>query len=183
MSEQPLPTVAPPAPPEPMAPAPMPTPAAPAQRSHRGAFVTGWVLIALGAIFLANNLLPSFGAWIAPLMFGAAGLVFLAWYVAQPEHHWPILVAGPLLTLAAVIGFTQWTNLDGGSVFFIGLALTFLAYAVLPPATEHRNWAYWPAGGCLIVAFLATGFSWVWPLLLIAFGAWLLLRRGMGSTA
>jgi len=173
MSEVPVPT-------QPAAVTTPPPPAPPAQRSRP---IAGWVLIFLGALFLADNVLPSVGAWIAPGLFAAAGIGFLAWFGARPQHPWPIIVGGSLLSLAAVMAWNLYATEGGGTVLFAGLAATFLAYAAVPPAVQHRSWGYWVAGACLLVAVLATGFSWAWPLALIAIGAWLLLRRGAGLHA
>jgi hypothetical protein len=174
MSEVQVPS--PPAPVPPLARGPAPT-------TYRPHHVAGWVLIVLGILFLANTLLPTFDAWLAPVMFAGFGIVFLAWYASRPERPWPIIVGGSLLSVAAVTAWTQATNLDGGTVFFLGLAATFVAYAIAPPPSIHRRWGYWAGGGCLVIAVLATGFSWAWPLALIALGAWLLLRQGVGRRA
>ena len=169
----PTPTQVPPSPPS--VPAAAPT-------RHSGA-VAGWILVVLGLLFLAGNVVPDISSWIAPLMFGTAGIAFLAWYGVRPQHRWAILAGGSLLSLAAVIGWSDFFNIGGGSVLFVGWAATFAAYAIAPPTAAHHSWAYWVAGGCLLIAVLATGFTWAWPLVLIAIGAWLLLRRGLGSTA
>ena len=168
-------------------PTPIPSPASPpgpaaSPTRHSGA-VAGWVLIVLGLLFLAGTVVPDFSGWIAPALFGSAGVAFLAWYAVRTEHRWAIIVGGSLLSLAAVIGWSLFTDVGGGSVLFIGLAATFAAYAIAPPQGAHHAWAYWVAGFCLVIAVLATGFAWAWPLALIAIGAWLLLRRGVGSTA
>ncbi|HVC06550.1 MAG TPA: hypothetical protein VND98_03055 [Solirubrobacterales bacterium] len=185
MTELPLPTA--PVPASAPAPAPFPAPAvtAPAPRptANRGNSVWGWALIVLGALFLANNLLPSFGDWIAPAIFAGVGIAFLAWYGARPEHPWPILAGGGLLSLAAVTAWNLLTSDGSGTVLFVGLAATFFAFAAAPPAPSQRRWGYWTAGLCLVLAVLATGFSWAWPLVLIGLGAWLLLRRAVGSRA
>jgi hypothetical protein len=165
MSEMPLPT------------APVPQPAYRVRHQHP---IVGWVLIVLGVLFLANSVLPAFDAWIAPVLFAGIGLLFLAYYASRPEQTWPILAGGALLSLAAVTAWSLFSNEGSGSVLFIGLAATFAGFAAAPPASAHRRWAFWTAGGCLLVAFLATGVSWAWPLLLIALGAWLLLRRSAG---
>jgi hypothetical protein len=169
----------------PAAPAPVlpPAPDPTVATTHRSHQVVGWVLIALGVLFLANTLLPTFDAWLAPWMFGALGIVFLAWYASRPERPWPILAGGSLLSIAAVTAWTETTGLDGGTVFLLGLAVTFAAYAAAPPQSIHRRWGYWVGAACLVLAVLATGFSWAWPLVLIALGAWLLLRQGVGRHA
>jgi len=179
MSEQPVPTTPAPV----LAPPPAPAHAPTRMTAGRGSSVWGWALILLGVLFLANTLLPSFGDWIAPAVFAGAGVTFLAWYGARPEHPWPILAGGTLLSLAAVMAWNLLTIDGSGTVLFIGLAATFFAFAAAPPAPAHRRWGYWTAGFCLVLAVLATGFSWAWPLVLIGLGAWLLVRRGVGSHA
>ena len=182
MSETPLVTPTPPAP-APVAPiAPVAPPPAPLVAGHARR-LGGWILVVLGALLLADSLLPAIDPWITPVVFAGAGAGCLALYAARPARHWLILGGGFLVSLGAVVAWTQLTGDGGGSVLFAGAAATFLGYAAAPPAPNSRRWGYWAAVASLAVAVLATGISWAWPLALIVAGAWLLLSRAAGSHA
>jgi hypothetical protein len=66
-------------------------------------------------------------------------------------------------------------------VFFLGLAVTFILVAILPPKDEPRGWAWFPAGGLLFMSILLMFFgggpaNYVWPVVLILVGIYVLVR-------
>jgi len=152
---------------------------APAPKPHP---IFGWVLIVLGAILLAGSLLPGFSALIPPAALGLGGIILLLLYRGRGERSGLILPAGGLLTLATVGALRIATSLDGGTVVFAGLALTFVAYGLAPTETAHRGWAFWLAGACALLALIVGGVAWAWPFALNGTGAYLLLRRGSSTT-
>jgi hypothetical protein len=151
---------------------------APAPKPHP---IFGWVLIVLGVISLAGSLLPAFSAWTAPAALALGGLIPLLLYKGRRERSGLILPAGGLLTLATVGALRIATSLDGGSVLFAGLALTFAAYGTVPAVATHRGWAFWLASACALLALIVGGVIWAWPFALIGTGAYLLLRQGTSS--
>jgi hypothetical protein len=151
--------------------------------AHRRHPISGWVLIVLGALFLADRLVPGFSAWVGPAGLGLGGILLLLLYAGRRGRSALILPAGALLTLGTVGALRIVTDLSGGSVLFAGVALTFAAYGLAPPLETHRGWAFWLAGMCLVLALVTGGVAWAWPLALIGMGAYLLLRRRTSSTA
>lgn len=118
----------------------------------------GFFLLGLGAAAF----LPE---WLDGLIFlGSIGLSFWVIYLTNPQHWWAIIPGGVLLTLAATSGLSErLAEVDTGSVFFLGLGLTFLLVAVL----ARQSWAYFPALALvLFAAVLGLGFGglldWLW---------------------
>ncbi|MBC7228017.1 MAG: hypothetical protein H5T61_12440 [Thermoflexales bacterium] len=127
-------------------------------RAQWWAAIPGFFLLGLGA----NGFVPE---WLNGAVFlGSIGLAFWAIYLTNPQHWWGILSGGVLLTLAAVAGLSErLTGIDTGSVFFLGLGLTFLLVALL----ARHSWAYIPALVLvLFAAALGLGFGgfldWLW---------------------
>ncbi len=119
--------------------------------------IPGFLLLGLGAAAF----LPK---WLDGVAFlGSIGLAFWAIYLTNPPHWWAIIPGGVLLTLAATSGLSERLAVDVGSVFFLGLGLTFLLVAVL----ARHSWAYFPALALvLFAAVLGLGFGglldWLW---------------------
>lgn len=139
-----------------------------------------WAVIPAFTLFgmAADNILPErFSGWGGAFFLGAIGLAFLIIYFSDRVRWWAIIPGGVLLTLATVTVVDDVMALEAnGSIFFIGLGLTFLLVALLPtPATDTR-WAYIPAAVLVLMgAFLGSTetaglVEYVWPVALIAVG-------------
>jgi hypothetical protein len=116
---------------------------------------------------------------------GSIGLAFALVYRENPEQWWAVIPAGALFSLAAtalVDGMTRGPN-AGGSIFFLGLAATFFVLTRLP--RHPQSWGIYPAAALAVLAIVgpASGGGWTVPLLLIAIGAWLLLRPDLARRA
>lgn len=161
-----------------------------ATRKDKGAKVTGVVLIALGLVFLAGQLLD-LGVGMLPLL--AAG--FLAAGVATRQPGW-FVPAGILggIGLGAVLTDSGVAVGPGeGGVFLLSFALGWLTIDPLSRlfARTPQPWAYIPAGimaligGAVLLGergeraleqFFAL-LNIAWPLALVAAGAALLWRH------
>ena len=118
---------------------------------------------------------------------GSIGLAFALVYRENSAQWWAIIPAGTLLSLAVtalIDGMTRNAG-AGGAVFLFGLAATFFVLTRLP--RHAQGWAIFPAAvlAVLAVVALTTSGGWIVPVLLIAAGAWMLLRpdsaRGVAS--
>jgi hypothetical protein len=150
---------------------------------HWWALFPGFALLGIAEIIAVNVIFPVLGERVSGGLFlGTLALSFLIVYVLRPENWWAVIPGGTLLTLAVVATLdTIGLETLGGPVFFLGLALTFGLVYLLPTAHGRMTWALWPAGACLmmsaVVLFAATNlFVYVFPVALIAGGAYLLLR-------
>lgn len=119
-----------------------------------------------------------------PLFLGGMGLAFLVVYASNPQHLWAIIPGGALVTLGTVAAvdqfrFLRWIN--GGTIFFLGLALTFaLLYFAAPAENRNRwSWSLIVAAVLAAIGFMTVGFLWklAFPIALIAIGVFLMKDR------
>lgn len=153
-------------------------------REHWWALIPGSALAGIAGILFLEWLSPALENAIGgPLFLGTMALGFLLIYITDRQHWWAIMPGGIMLTLAAVAGLDFLLGGDAGAVvFFLGLAATFGLVAIVP--TEHgpQRWALIPAGVTLVLALITAASAFaivdtIWPLALILFGAYLLLRQ------
>jgi hypothetical protein len=104
------------------------------------------------------------------------GIAFVLVYRDDPRRWWAIIPAGALLAMALTTVVEDGTRGGGGAAFLLGLAATFFVLSRLPG--QPQRWAVYPAAALALLAVLAltTGGSWVVPVVLIALGAWMLLK-------
>ena len=104
------------------------------------------------------------------------GIAFVLVYRDDPRRWWAIIPAGALLAMALTAVVEDGTRGGGGAAFLLGLAATFFVLTRLPG--NPQRWAVYPAAALALLAVLAltTGGSWVVPVVLIAIGAWMLLK-------
>lgn len=145
------------------------------------AIIPGLTLAGLTLVGL-ENLIPGIpaGNWTGAVFLGCIGLAFWLVYLRGPQHWWAIIPGGVLVTLAFVAGvdsFAGWTDV----MFFLGMGITFLLVALLPNKTYNTSWAYIPAGilillGLVVFAPIQSAMNYIWPVLLVAAGVFILVR-------
>jgi hypothetical protein len=140
------------------------------------AVIPGCVLAGIGALILLPDSLEVYGG---ALFLGSIALAFwLVFFTAPRERWWALIPAGVLTTLAAVTFLPDLVGgLATGSIFFFGLALTFLLVALL----AGMRWAYYPAAALALVGLLALFAledvaNYAWAAALIAGGGYLVYR-------
>lgn len=141
------------------------------------ALIPGFTLLGLGALLLFEPVLR--GSTGGALFLAAIGVGFLATYLVRRSNWWAIIPAGTLLTLALVAWQGDRSG-AGGVLFFLGLAVTFGAVFLV-----GQRWAVYPLLGCLVLMLFASEAlqgvaAWAFPLVLVAAGAYLLLRSRGG---
>jgi hypothetical protein len=156
-------------------------------RQHWWALIPGLTLLGLGII----PFLPAEYTYLGgSIMLSAVGLSFFIIYFSHHEHWWAIIPGGVLMTLAfcsylafhidATVAGIRIDGLVLGSVFFLGLALTFLLVGILPNPSGRMKWAFIPAAALLLTAFTAASFRlqqimiYVWPIVLVLSGIYLI---------
>jgi len=130
--------------------------------------LAGFILLGCAAATVTGHFA---GAWFLGL--SGAGF-FLAWREDE-RRWWALIPAGVLGTLAAVVLSDVWiTWLNGGAVFFAGLAITFLGIYSLP--RYGQPWAMVPAvaSAALALVVLGSAGGWVMPIVLIGIGLYLM---------
>ena len=113
-----------------------------------------------------------------------SGVSFLAIFLTNPQRWWALIPGGALLSLAGVVVVTSMGGfINPATVLFVGLGLTFGVIGLLSTYLQtNLRWAYIPAAvllvlGLVVVTPFGGAFAMVWPLLLIAGGAFLVLRH------
>ncbi|NLG52261.1 MAG: hypothetical protein GX552_19290 [Chloroflexi bacterium] len=145
--------------------------------------IPAFALFGLAGLLLMDALLPAEAdAWGGAFFLGALALSFWAVYLVSRENWWAVIPGGVLLTLAfvAAIGDSLW-GIDSGAIFFLGLSLTFFLVAILPTPEGRMRWAWIPAVVLFVLALVVLGesaswFVYVWPIAIIALGAYFLFR-------
>jgi hypothetical protein len=154
-----------------------------APQANWWAAIPGFVLLGVAGIIALDQLAPELGEiWSGSLFLGGIALAFWVVYLFNPEQWWAIIPGGVLLTLAVVSGLsTVLEGIETGGIFFFGLGLTFALLALLPTPEGRLAWSIVPAIVFLIVGVFLTAaatqlINYVWPVLLILGGLYLLFR-------
>ncbi len=123
-------------------------------QNRKGSIILALALIAAGALFLLQNLgvFGPFGDQVWAILFGVAGLVFLAVFALDREHWWALIPGFTLLGLAGLIAFGDQLDALGGTLFFIAIGLSFLIIYLFK---RDFWWALIPAGVLLTLALVA----------------------------
>jgi hypothetical protein len=146
------------------------------------AVIPGCVLAGIGALILLPDSLEVYGG---ALFLGSISLAFWLVFVTAPRVRWWAIIPAGVLTTLAVVTFLP--DLIGGeatgSIFFLGLAATFLLVALL----AGERWAYYPAAALAVIgllAMLALGSiaNYIWAVLLIGAGGYLIFRSFRSSS-
>lgn len=137
----------------------------------------GFIFVGMALSSFLPNSLDAFGG----LVFFAGISIAFWWYYSGDVivRWWAIIPAGVLLTLGAVSALDEFSTIDTGGIFFIGLGLTFALVAVLPGGNQ-RTWAFIPAVillifGTLLIPSLGLA-TYVGPALLILLGLFFVFR-------
>jgi hypothetical protein len=140
------------------------------------AVIPGCVLAGIGALILLPSSLEQYGG---ALFLGSLALAFWLVYLSAPLERWWSLIPAGVLTTLAVVTFTPdlISGEAAGSIFFFGLAVTFLLVAVL----AKMRWAWYPAAALAVVGLLATlalgsVANYAWAVVLIGGGGYLIYR-------
>jgi hypothetical protein len=152
-------------------------------RSQWWYIVPGMLFLGIGASSLSQAFLPEDIANTLDGVFvlGGLGIGFWLVYLVSPANWWAIIPGGVMVSLAVVSVLDEVVqDKDTGGVFLIGLGLTFALLAILP--RQHMTWAYIPAVvliiiGCVSLAAAFPGINYVWPVLLIMVGMYVLVRE------
>jgi hypothetical protein len=154
-------------------------------RSNWWMAIPGFTLLGLSGTIIASDIL-TFIPFEGSIFLGSIGLGFLTVYLLNREMWWAIIPSGVLGTLALVAAVDEFDVVDDitGTIFFLGLGLTFGLVAMVPTPEGRMTWALIPAGVMLVMSLVvltsATGlFTILWPLILVGIGALILFRNLM----
>ena len=124
-------------------------------RQNWWAVFPGMVMLFLGGTILLEQFAPTFMDTFGGTFFlGGLALAFLIVYLMNIRFWWAIIPMGVLGTLAVVAGLEGVGFFDGGTVFFLGLAITFALLAILPNGGVRMRWPWIPALVLLVIGVL-----------------------------
>lgn len=156
--------------------------------TKRGNWVIGGLLIAVGAMFLLWQVIPSnisvALAFIAGL--SGVGVTFLAVYLNNREHWWALIPSYVMFAVAGIILLAAILNLGYLVAPYVMFAIAIPFLYVFVHNREHW-WALIPAGIMgsigvgLLVGVTARLIVPAIPVLMIIFGIYLLIRTMDGS--
>ena len=145
------------------------------------ALIPGFVLMAIGLIiFMGEKEVALLEPWSGAIFLGFLSLAFFVIYITHREQWWAIIPGGVLLTLTGVT-LVPDDGLLTGTLFFLGLALTFGLVYLLPKPSGRLKWALYPAGILFIIGFLmllgvTNVLNFIWPVALLIAGGYVLYR-------
>ena len=152
-------------------------------RQHWWALIPGCTLVGVSITLFLEFFWPQAGSIASGLVIlGSIGLAFLIIYLLNWENWWALIPAGVLFTLAVVAVLDEvYPQMDTGSVFFVGLGLTFAALALLPNPIGQMRWAFIPAVILIVIGIVMAAvqfvvLSVVFALALIVVGVFFLFR-------
>ncbi len=152
-------------------------------RKNWWALIPGWVLSVLTAVILLSQWVS--GEIVGTLVLFGIGLPFFLVYYRNPKQWWAVIPAGVMTTLGIIVLLAYavesetWGPHIIGCVLFLGMALPF-GFLWLQRERYATRWAMYPAAGLLAMSLLALlvgpNMDWVWAVVLILIGCWMLLR-------
>lgn len=147
-------------------------------REQWWALIPGFVLMGVAATILVGDYVSLRGVDIG----GAVMLIFIALpfgiiYILKRDYWWALFPAGVLFSIGVMTLIPEKLGDLSVAVMFFGWAGTFLLVYYL----AKQKWAIWPTIGLLAmaVAFLAGSFNlfgYIWPIVIIGAGAYLIYR-------
>jgi hypothetical protein len=148
------------------------------------ALIPGFILLGLaGVVFNEAN------HYASSMFSGSIFLFSIAlpfWLIYVTKRWWWAIIPAGVLTVLAIMPIVSNDVLPGqvvGGIFFLGLAAVFALVRLATLSDPNMGWAWWPAGilGIFGVLTLLLGNAsiaqYVWPIVLIVLGGWLLLRN------
>ncbi len=155
-----------------------------ARRDNWWAVIPAFALMAIASLISLGILFPQVSGRLGGMLFlSVIGLSFWLVYARDRQQWWAIIPGGVLMTLALIAGISNiLPGIETGSVFFGGLALTFLMVYLLPSPQGRMGWAMIPAAICfaltllITISSMASLFKFVWPVAAILGGVYLLYR-------
>ena len=142
--------------------------------------VWGALLIVAGLLFLAQSmgLIPSAWGALWAIVFGVAGLAFVAYLFVDRRQWWAIIPGLTLLGLAGVMVLSMLTPEENGgwagAVFLGAIGLSFVIVYIM---RRDFWWALIPAGALMTLALVALSSSFM-----IGLESGALLFIGLGVT-
>jgi len=153
------------------------------------AVIPSLALLGLSGLLLMSALGGVFASTVGPALFLLSlSLAFWVIFFTRRTFWWAIIPGGVLASVSSVV-FFEGINVpfDTGGLMLLGLAVTFLLVSFTENHSRRNMWALIPAGvlaviGLSILLASMSILGYVWPLALVAVGAYFVLRSRGGAT-
>jgi hypothetical protein len=153
-------------------------------RTKWWAAIPGIILFCIGLIIALELLLPYSSDDIAGFtILGGISLAFWVVYFLNNRQWWAIIPGGVMASVTIVTILEETVRFfDTGWVFLLGMGLTFALVALLPNGTGKRmTWGWYPAAFLTLTGIITLTDTFyigrfVWPILIIAAGGYLVYR-------
>lgn len=145
------------------------------------AIIPALSLLGLAATIAVETFVPGDVSGAA-IFLAALGLSFLIVYLVNRQYWWAIIPAGSLFSVAVLVALSETIQDETlAAVFFLGLALTFGALALVRTPEGRLKWALIPALVMLALALLMVTLAgaaapYIWSVALIVLGLYFLYR-------
>ncbi|HEX6290080.1 MAG TPA: hypothetical protein VFZ66_12860 [Herpetosiphonaceae bacterium] len=147
------------------------------------AAIPGFTLMGIGTLIGLDQIFPRMAEiWGGSIFLGMIGLSFVLIFLTHPRYWWAMIPGGVLLTLSAVAGSDRvFSDQASGSIFFLGLAVTFGLLYLIPTPSGHMTWPLFPAAAALVLgavtlSSVAWAFNYIWPVAVMIVGLYLIYR-------
>jgi len=150
------------------------------------ALLVSIVLGIIGFVYLSDLFWSFSDNLVGAVILWGLAVAFGYLYARESGRWWSVLLAGLFFTLGSIViteTFSLLRSDQEGIVFFLGMGLTFIYLWTQRSATRRWGWAQYAGIASLLIAILIfteseswIGFDIVFPVLLIALGAYLLIK-------
>jgi len=164
--------------------------------NSRASVFVGLALIGLGALFLAQEVFDlRLWDWIWPLIVVGVGALFFVGMVVGGKAAGALAIPGSIISVIGLMLFAfnwldrweAWAYAWGLIIVAVGLGLFISGWWSDQPGLRRSGYSLMQVGLILFLLFGAffellifqsfEAASWLWPVLLIVLGVWLLLTR------
>ncbi len=137
----------------------------------------GMALCGLAIIITLDAFAPQMEWMSGAIFLGMLALSFWLVYATNRHLWWAVIPGGVLTTLAVVTLSDHLSIMNGGTIFFLGMAATFALLYFL----SRQTWAWIPAVVLLCMTAITSSLigyysAYFWPALLIGIGSIIAFR-------
>jgi hypothetical protein len=146
------------------------------------AVIPGFTLASIGALIGLDSLLPSVANYLGgAIVLGGIGCAFLTIYLMRRMFWWALIPMGTMFSLVLLILLDPFIPGGAAWIFLLGLAGTFAGLMLVKDGSEPMRWPIYPAISLLAVSMIVmmgtlNWAAYIWPLILILAGGFLVVR-------
>lgn len=127
------------------------------QTNNRFYFGISIIILGIIALLISSGRFSQIDALVGVALFWGSAFLFARIYLRDDRKWWAVIPAGILFVLGALVIIDAFTLLSSGyqgTVFCLGLALTFLYLWMQRNSNNKLHWAVYPALALTILTIL-----------------------------